>query len=227
MVKNKPLHDFLVATMPRAIKDDTTQRELIAAAQAGDTAAHGRLVVGSVGLVVKAAKPYFNVGEIIHMEPLDLVMAGLYGPKGDGTSGMARAAMLFDLSRSCRLSTYATYWITDALQRAVRLATTRFPESELRIRMVPLEDDEPVDPDPTPLDALFTSDLSADLTEALEQMPPRTRQIIHSRYVASRSLQQVADELGMSREYVRKIEIAALSYLRNQLAGRYDAESLG
>ncbi|MBA2288192.1 MAG: sigma-70 family RNA polymerase sigma factor [Ktedonobacteraceae bacterium] len=73
----------------------------------GDIEAQQRLVESNLRLVVSIAKRYNNQGICL----LDLVQ--------EGNLGLIRAAQKFDPARGFRFSTYATWWIRQAISRAV------------------------------------------------------------------------------------------------------------
>lgn len=74
-----------------------------------------RFVVGNLRLVVLFARKYLNRGVPL----LDLIQ--------EGNLGLMRAADKFDHRRGFRFSTYAAWWIKQALQRALLDRTLRLP----------------------------------------------------------------------------------------------------
>ena len=76
-------------------------------ARAGDERARRRLIEKNLRLVIKTAKSYRGMG--LPFE--DLIQ--------EGNLGLLRAVEKFDPDRGFRFSTYATWWIRQAVQRAV------------------------------------------------------------------------------------------------------------
>ncbi|MDE3007744.1 MAG: sigma-70 family RNA polymerase sigma factor [Acidobacteriota bacterium] len=84
------------------------QVELAKRVTAGDEAAKKQMVAANLRLVLHWARRYQDRG----VEMVDLVQ--------EGTFGLLRAVEKFDWERGFKFSTYATWWIRQALQRAVQ-----------------------------------------------------------------------------------------------------------
>ena len=84
------------------------QVELAKRVSAGDEEAKKQMVAANLRLVLHWARRYQDRG----VEMIDLVQ--------EGTFGLLRAVEKFDWERGFKFSTYATWWIRQALQRAVQ-----------------------------------------------------------------------------------------------------------
>lgn len=84
------------------------QVELAKRVTAGDQEAKKQMVAANLRLVLHWARRYQDRG----VEMVDLVQ--------EGTFGLLRAVEKFDWERGFKFSTYATWWIRQALQRAVQ-----------------------------------------------------------------------------------------------------------
>ena len=83
----------------------------------GDMAARDKMIESNLRLVVKIAKRYMNRG----LPFLDLIE--------EGNLGLIKAVERFKLSKECRFSTYATWWIRQSIERALvnQSRTIRLP----------------------------------------------------------------------------------------------------
>ncbi|RME37406.1 MAG: sigma-70 family RNA polymerase sigma factor [Deltaproteobacteria bacterium] len=93
------------------------ERELARRIAEGDMAARDKMIESNLRLVVKIAKRYMNRG----LPFLDLIE--------EGNLGLIKAVERFKLSKECRFSTYATWWIRQSIERALvnQSRTIRLP----------------------------------------------------------------------------------------------------
>jgi len=83
------------------------EKELAKRISLGDREARQQMIQANLRLVVKIARKYLSTGVSV----LDLIE--------EGNIGLIKAVEKFDLSRKCRFSTYATWWIKQSIERAV------------------------------------------------------------------------------------------------------------
>lgn len=93
------------------------ERELALLVEGGDSQARNRMIESNLRLVVKIAKRYMNRG----LPFLDLIE--------EGNIGLIKAVERFKISKECRFSTYATWWIRQSIERALinQSRTIRLP----------------------------------------------------------------------------------------------------
>ncbi len=93
------------------------ERELAGLIAQGDEGARARMIESNLRLVVKIAKRYMNRG----LPFLDLIE--------EGNMGLIKAVEKFKVSKGCRFSTYATWWVRQSIERALvnQSRTIRLP----------------------------------------------------------------------------------------------------
>ncbi|HBA72031.1 MAG TPA: RNA polymerase subunit sigma [Geobacter sp.] len=94
-----------------------SEKELARKIEKGDKAARDKMIESNLRLVVKIAKRYVNRG----LPFLDLIE--------EGNLGLIKAVERFNLAKECRFSTYATWWIRQAIERSLinQSRTIRLP----------------------------------------------------------------------------------------------------
>lgn len=99
------------------------EKELSVKALNGDEVAINRLVECNLKLVIPIAKRYHGCG----LPLLDLIQ--------EGNLGLIKAAEKYDGSKGFRFSTYATYWIRQAISRALgdQSRTIRIPANMVEL----------------------------------------------------------------------------------------------
>lgn len=114
---NDPVRMYLkeIGVVPLLTSEE--EKELAVAVAAGDLQAKQRLAEANLRLVVSIAKRYVGRG----MQFLDLIQ--------EGNMGLMKAVEKFDYRKGFKFSTYATWWIRQAITRAIadQARTIRIP----------------------------------------------------------------------------------------------------
>jgi RNA polymerase primary sigma factor len=237
--------------------------ELEAIIEAG-LAARDHLIMANTRLVISVAKKYIYSG----LPFIDLIQ--------NGNIGLIKATEKFDYRLGYKFSTYATWWIRQAVTRAIadQARTIRLPvhlsdkinkllrashrliqklgrepsleelantlgvtveqaesliqiyhQRPLSLEMLTNQENgaafgELIEDEDAPLpEEIATKDLLHEqVQDMLDELPPREARVLCLRYGlrdgAERTLQEVGDKMGITRERVRQIETQALVRLR-------------
>src|SRR4051812_14279548 len=138
--------------------------ELAKRIENGDEAAKERMITSNLALVVSIAKRYPTDG----MTLLDLIQEGIFG--------LIRAAEKFDWRKGFKFSTYATYWIRQAIQRGMenKERTIRIPtnvlQRERRVHRAEKELTTELSRPPTDQEVARRAELTVGDVEALRSM---------------------------------------------------------
>ena len=114
---NDPVKMYLKEIGRVELLDPKEEPEIARRIQAGDEEAKKKLISANLRLVVSIAKKYVGRGMLF----LDLIQ--------EGKMGLVKAVEKFDYTKGFKFSTYATWWIRQAITRAIadQARTIRIP----------------------------------------------------------------------------------------------------
>lgn len=114
---NDPVKMYLKEIGRVELLDPAEEPEIAKRIQEGDEEAKKKLIAANLRLVVSIAKKYVGRGMLF----LDLIQ--------EGNMGLAKAVEKFDYTKGFKFSTYATWWIRQAITRAIadQARTIRIP----------------------------------------------------------------------------------------------------
>ncbi|MDE6476265.1 MAG: RNA polymerase sigma factor RpoD [Erysipelotrichaceae bacterium] len=114
---NDPVKMYLKEIGRVDLLDPNDEPEIARRIQEGDEEAKRKLIAANLRLVVSIAKKYVGRGMLF----LDLIQ--------EGNMGLVKAVEKFDYTKGFKFSTYATWWIRQAITRAIadQARTIRIP----------------------------------------------------------------------------------------------------
>ena len=260
----EPLKIYLNEIGQIPLLSEEEERELGRRSAQGDSSARQKLAEGNLRLVVSLAKHYTGRG----VQMMDLIQ--------EGNMGLMRAAEKYDYTMENRFSTYASWWIKEAMQRAIdqQSREIRVPvhvaENMKKVQKISKDLQQKLGRDPlpkeiaenmpgkteedvknilsylqspvsletpvgdegenslgdmvedkteaTPEEAMNAPVQKEEVSELLESLSERERQVIRLRYGLedgkTHTLEEIGSILNVTRERVRQIEARAMEKLR-------------
>ena len=106
---NEAVREYVKSIRYIPLLSEEDEYKIAIAAANGDENARQTMITSNLRLVVKVAKTY--IGRSSNLSFLDLIQ--------EGNMGLMRATEKFDAEKGFRFSTYATYWIKQAISKAI------------------------------------------------------------------------------------------------------------
>jgi RNA polymerase primary sigma factor len=171
------------------------------------------IIQANLRLVVSIARRH------LHGRP----SANLFELVSDGNLALMRAVEKFDYAKGFRFSTYGSWAIMRCYARSIPDEMThegRFQTGHDELLAVARDHRESERDDEADAEAIRTT-----VAGSLQSLEDRERSILERHYGlggagATKTLEEIGSELGISKERVRQIEIQALAKLRNTLGER-------
>ena len=119
--------DEYISKLPKELLTKGQEEELFKKIKNGDIEAKNEVITKNLRLVISEAKKYVGSG----MDFLDLIQ--------EGNIGLIKAIAKFDIAKGYRFSTYATWWIKQAITRSIleKRRTVKIPaHQENRIKLL-------------------------------------------------------------------------------------------
>ena len=119
--------DEYISKLPKELLTKGQEEELFKKIKNGDIEAKNEVITKNLRLVISEAKKYVGSG----MDFLDLIQ--------EGNIGLITAIEKFDIAKGYRFSTYATWWIKQAITRSIleKRRTVKIPaHQENRIKLL-------------------------------------------------------------------------------------------
>ena len=108
-MENEAVREYLKSIRNIPLLSEEDEYKIAIAAANGDENARQTMITSNLRLVVKVAKTY--IGRSSNLSFLDLIQ--------EGNMGLMRATEKFNAEKGFRFSTYATYWIKQAISKAI------------------------------------------------------------------------------------------------------------